>query len=232
MKIGFDVISDLNIDANDGFNWENKATSLYCLIAGNISDDLKTVVKVLTHLSHFYQGVFYIPGSLEYKGVESINTRTNELIKICQQIRNVAVLYQHVVIIDGIAILGVNGWYGNLEIEDLDTELKVQEKRHEDIHYLKHSLDKLQRHLDVKKIILITNSVPGENLYFGEVPNYVRQQLPLDLTLFADTEHKISHWVFGTHGKIVDTVINGINYVNNPKLNRNPYWAKRIDIEV
>ena len=232
MELGFDIISDLNLDANDDFNWEDKATSLYCLVAGNISHDLKTVAKVLTNLSRFYQGVFYIPGSLEYKETVDFDVRTTELVRICQQLRNVAILYQHVVIIDGVAILGVNGWYGNLEIKDLDTEIKVQEKRHEDIHYLKHSLDKLQRHLDVKKIILITNSVPGQNLYFGEVPNYVRHQLPLDLTLFADTEHKISYWVFGTHGKIVDTVINNINYVNNPKMNRNPYWAKRINVEV
>lgn len=232
MEIGFDLISDLNLDANDGFTWENKATSLYCLIAGNISSDLRTVAKVLSHLSNFYQGVFYIPGSLEYRDAENIDLRTNELVRICHQYKNIAILYQHVVIIDGIAILGVNGWYGNLTIEDLETELIVQEKRHEDIHYLKHSLDKLQRHLDVKKIIIITNSVPGENLYFGEIPDYVRHQLPLDLTLFADTEHKITHWLFGTHGKIVDTVINNINYVNNPKLNRNPYWAKRINVEI
>lgn len=231
MEIGFDIISDLNLGPNDGFSWENKATSLYCLVAGNVSDDLKTVAKVLSHLSHFYQGVFYVPGSLEYKDVENFNIRTSELVRICQQIKNIAILHQHVVIIDGVAILGVNGWYGTAEAEDLTTELKVQEKRHEDIHYLKNSLEKLQRHLDVKKIVLVTNSVPGENLYFGEVPDYVRHQLSLDLTLFADTEHKISHWVFGTHGKIVDTVINNINYVNNPKLNRNPYWAKRISIE-
>lgn len=232
MQIGFDIISDLELDASDDFNWENKATSLYCLIAGNISRDLKTVVKVLNHLSHFYQGVFYIPGSLEYDNAEHFGIRTNELVRTCQQIRNVAVLHQHVVIIDGVAILGANGWYGNLETDDIRTELTIQERRHDDIHYIKNSLDKLQKHLDVKKIVLITNSVPGENLYFGEIPTQVRQQLPLDLILFADTEHKISHWIFGTHKKIVDTVINNINYVNNPKLNRNPYWAKRIDVEI
>lgn len=232
MIIGFDVISDLNLAAGDNFDWENKSTSLYCLIAGNISSDLSTVVKVLSHLSTLYQGVFYIPGSLEYKDIENFEIRTLEIVRACQRIKNVAVLHEHVVIIDGIAILGANGWYGNLEADNLLTELKVQEIRHQDIHYLKNSLDRLQKHLDVKKIIVLTNSVPGENLYFGEIPDLVKGQLSLDLTLFADTEHKISHWVFGTHGKIVDTVINDINYVNNPKLNRSPYWAKRISIEV
>lgn len=229
MKIGFDLISDLNLEPGDKLDWENKATSLYCLIAGNISHDLKTVVLTLSQLSRFYQGVFYIPGSLEYKDCPNIENRTIEIVKTCQKIKNVAVLYQHVVIIDGIAVLGVNGWYGNVEPNNLLDELKIQEKRHEDIHYLKNSIDKLQRHLDVKKIIIVSNSVPNEKMYFGETPTYVHEQLPLSLTLFADTENKISHWLFGTYGKIVDTVVGNINYVNNPKLNKNPYWAKRID---
>lgn len=232
MNIGFDLISDLNLSPEDSFNWENKATSLYCLIAGNISHDLRTILITLTHLSKFYQGVFYIPGALEYMDAEDIDTRTDELTLICQRVKNVAFLHQHVVIIDGVAILGANGWYGNTPPSDIITEFKIQEHRHDDIYYLKHSIEKLQKHLDVKKIILVTNSIPGESMYFGEIPEHVRQQLPLDLTLFTDTEHKVSHWAFGAHGKIVDTVKNNINYVNNPKLNRNPYWAKRLDINL
>ena len=97
MTIGFDLISDLNLTSENGFSWENKATSLYCLIAGNISNDLSVVAKVISHLSNFYQGVFYTPGSLEYEGVEDYDSRTKEIIRICQRIRNVAVLHQHVV---------------------------------------------------------------------------------------------------------------------------------------
>lgn len=231
MKIGFDLISDLFLGPEDSFNWENKATSLYCLVAGNISHDLRTLVITLSHLSKYYQGVFFIPGALEYQNIDDIEKRTDEILRSCRKIKNIAVLYQHVVIIDGIAILGANGWYGNIQPSDLVTELKVQEKRHEDIAYLKNSIEKLQRHLDVKKIIILTNSVPGPNLYFGEVPDFVVSQVPLNLTLFTDTEHKISHWAFGTHEKIVDTEINNVNYVNNPKLKKHPYWAKRIEVE-
>ena len=231
MKVGFDLISDLFLNPEDSFNWENKPTSLYCLVAGNISHDLRTLVITLSHLSKLYQGVFFIPGSLEYQDVEDIDARTSEIMRACAKIKNIAILYQHVVIIDGVAILGANGWYGNVEPSDLETELKVQEKRHEDIAYLKNSIEKLQKHLDVKKIILLTNSVPGPNLYFGEKPDFVDSQLSPNLILFADTEHKISHWAFGTHEKIVDTAISNINYVNNPKLNKKPYWAKRIEVD-
>jgi hypothetical protein len=45
MKIGFDLISDLNLSPNDSFNWENKATSLYCIIAGNPARVIKKLNK-------------------------------------------------------------------------------------------------------------------------------------------------------------------------------------------
>jgi hypothetical protein len=232
MVIGFDVISDLNLSPNDSFNWENKATSLYCIVAGNVSNDLRTLVGVLSHLSKQYQGVFYIPGSLEYTNSDDIYDTTSSIINACKKIKNLAVLYQHVVIIDGVAVLGANGWYGNLEPTDDTLEAITEIKRHEDIFYLKNSIEKLQKHLDVKKIIVVTNSVPGKDLYFGETPKFVENYLSPDLIIATDTERKINNWIFGTYEKIVDTRINGINYINNPKLDKRPYHAKRIEVEI
>ena len=122
MKIGFDVISDLNLDAEDEFNWEGKPTSLYLIVAGNISDNLRVVHQTLLHLSRFYQGVFYISGSLEHDSMHSVKHRHEELARLCKTMSNVAYLHKHVVIINGVAILGCNGWYGN-KIE-LDTDLE------------------------------------------------------------------------------------------------------------
>lgn len=230
MKIGFDVISDLNLSPDDSFNWEGKSTSLYCLIAGNISNDLRTVRQTLLHLSKFYQGVFYTAGSLEYEGVDNIDRRTHELQRICRSVKNSAFLHHHVVIVDGIAIAGANGWYGNTLPSDEDSEKQIEQHRHEDLVYIKSTLEKLQKHLDVKKIIILSNSVPGPALYFGEEPVTVESQLSLDLLLPVDTEKKISHWIYGTYGKVVDTHINGINYINNSSFKKNPYWAKRIEV--
>ena len=231
MKIGFDIISDLNLSPDDSFNWEGKVTSLYCVVAGNISSDLRTVTSVLTHLSKLYQGVFYTIGSLEYASVSNIEARTKDLLQICKKIRNVAVLHHHVVILDGVAILGCNGWYCTATAPDSETSLQIRIHQLADITYLKNSIERLQRHPDVTNILLVTNSVPGPGLYFGEQPDNTEDHLAPDLVLYADTQTKITHWAFGTHTKIVDTEINGINYINNPKLTRNPYWAKRIEIE-
>jgi len=229
MEIGFDLISDLNLGPDSNFNWENKATSLYCIVAGNVSTDIKIVGLVLNHLSKFYQGVFYIPGSLEYETTDNFKRRTNEILTLCRRIRNVAVLYHNVVIIDGIAVCGCTGWYGK------ENEYNFEEiygaNRFEDLIYLKNSIEKLQKHLDVKKILLVTNSVPDQKLYFGT--NNEPEVLPdLSITLLADSENKISHWAYGSNGKSTDTYIDKINYISNPYISNSPYWAKRINVEI
>jgi hypothetical protein len=145
-------------------------------------------------------------------------------------VKNVAVLHHHVVIIDGIAIAGANGWYGNTLPTDEESEMIIEGQRHEDLAYLKGTIERLQKHLDVKKVVLVTNSVPGPELFFGEQPEHTKTQVHLGLLLPADTENKITHWVFGTYKKVVDTNINGINYINNSYYKNNPYWAKRIEV--
>jgi hypothetical protein len=230
-EIGFDIISDLNLKPNDSFNWENKATSLYCIVAGNISSNLRTVIQVLLHLSSKYQGVFFVPGKLEYETAESLAGRTEEFNSIAQGIPNLVMLYQNVIVVDGIAILGCNGW-GNIENTLDRRNTAMTAAKYEDFTYLLKCLEKLQRHLDVKKIVIVTSAVPAEELYFGEVPENVVDQIPLKEILVADTEKKASHWIFGTYNKPVDTTVNEIHYLSNPYSKYGPYYAKRIAISI
>jgi hypothetical protein len=230
MKIGFDIISDLNLGPDEHFDWEGKATSLYCIIAGNISNDLRTIHQILLHLSHFYQGVFYTAGTLEYEGVSHIPTRTNEIYNLCKTIRNVAYLHNHVVVLDGIAIVGTNGWFVTDYSNYLLSSTDIDNERYEDLSYLGNSIEKLQLHLDVKKIVIISHSTPGHELMFGEEPDDIYSIAPLKLALIKDLEAKVTHWIYGQYNKSVDTVIDNINYINNSYYKRNPYWAKRIEI--
>lgn len=224
MEIGFDLISDLNLNPEDSFNWEGKATSLYCIIAGNISADLRTVYQTLGHLSKFYQGIFYVPGLLEYTGVD-FETRTKEISGLMKKLPKVALLYHHVVIVDGIAVIGANGWSAD-NPSDITTDLV--KNRLDDISYLNRSVNKLQTHLDVKKVLVITACIPRRQLYFGKIPDHVEDHIYPDYCLTSDTEMKITHWAFGGVETQIDTVLGGVNYVNNPYLNKQPYWAKRI----
>lgn len=229
MEIGFDLIGDLNLTPEDSFNWEGKSTSLYCIITGNVSYDLRTVFQVLSHLSKFYQGIFYVPGLLEYKDSFDYEIRTKEIIALIKKLPKVALLYHHVVIIDGIAILGANGWSAD-NPDDIDMELV--KSRLDDIAYLNKSVEKLQTHLDVKRILLVTSCIPGKSLYFGKVPNHVEDHIYPEHCLSSDTEMKVTHWVFGTSERSVNTVINGITYTNNPYQKNLPYWARIIKVEI
>lgn len=231
MEIGFDVISDLYLGPDDSFNWENKATSLYCIVAGNVSSDIRTLRQTLLHLSGFYQGIFYIMGSLEYQGYQdNLDSRTLEILETVALIPNTASLFHHVVIVDGIAILGCNGWgIPNDENPDL-LDIKIRSARVDDLGYMYRSVAKLQTHLDVKRIMMVSNAVPRKELYFGEHPKFYDAFTPLDYCVKADTENKIAKWIFGTYEKSVDTVIDSVHYINNPFLKKRPYWAKRITL--
>lgn len=231
MEIGFDVISDLCLSPNDNFKWTNKATSLYCIVAGNISSDTRTIIQTLGHLAKYYQGVFYIPGRLEYEGFDDIDMRTEELAAICDYLDNVAILYHNVAMIDGVAVVGINGW-GNLPEEYSLSNIQRLHEREDDLLYLYKTIERLQVHLDVKKIVIASSSVPRKDLYFGQLPEYVETMPTLSSCVQHDTEKKISHWVFGTYKNVVDITTDNINYVNNAYFKSRNYWAKRITVNV
>jgi predicted phosphohydrolase len=228
MIFGFDIISDLHLSSADDFNLEGKQTSLFCIVAGNISRDLRVILKVLRHLSTCYQGVFYIDGSVENGDINFRESKVKELSKICSVVPNAVYLHNNVVVVDGIALVGLNGWYANHELNSDDEKFQARCNRYEDIVYLERTLEKLQLHVDVKKIIIISNSVPAKQFFYGE--SKLEDDLEPMSVLDTDTEHKIKYWVFGSHKKIVDTYINGINYLNNPKYDRVPYYPKRIEL--
>lgn len=229
MIFNFDIISDLNLPAGEKINWEDKATSLYCLISGNISEDVPTVQSTLKTLSGFYQGVFYIDGSLDHITVTRRKDRQEEITKICEKIKNVVYLYDNVVVVDGVALVGINGWYGNYIPENTMSEIELMVANHEDTSYLMSTISKLQLHIDVRKIVILSSSVPSNKLFYGEIPK-TYSNFTLEDCIAKDTEKKVSHWVFGSTEKIVDTVFGDINYVNNPKFTRNPYYPKRIEV--
>ena len=93
MSLSFDIISDLYLTTNSVFDWNDKPTSLFCLVAGNISTNIFVVQKTLRHLSTIYHGVFYIDGSLENSEVINRDNRVEEISKICSAIPKVVYLH-------------------------------------------------------------------------------------------------------------------------------------------
>ena len=230
MIIGFDIISDLNLSEGDSFDWEGKATSLYCIVPGNISDDLDVFKNTLITLSKHYQGIFFIEGILEHNTIKNRTQRCKEINKICKSIKNVVYLHDNVVVVEGIALVGANGWFGNYIPEDALSEIELQVAGYEDVSYLGSTVKKLQLHNDVTRIMMITSSVPSTKLFYGEIPK-IYNDCTLTSALKMDTEQKVTHWVFANTEKIIDTTFDSINYINNPCYKRSPYYARRIDIE-
>jgi hypothetical protein len=231
MVVGFDIISDLELSYKNKLDWEGKPTSLFCIVAGNITNDFKVLEETLEHLSAQYHGVFFIDGSREIGSLVLQASKIDQIAKIASKIKNVVYLHNNVVIVDGIALVAVNGWYGNYTPIDSDDEIRLVYHSHGDQDYLHTTIEKLQLHVDVKKIVIVSSCVPCADLFYGEEPN-LPDYVGLNAALINDTENKIVTWIYGNSNKMVDTNINGINYVNNACFSNNPYWPKRIEIEI
>lgn len=231
VPFSIDLISDLNLSDTDMFDWTGKPTSLFCAVAGNISDDLAVVQRVLEHLDEIYRGVFYIDGSLEHPNIYNYEQRISEIKEICDRLPNVMYLHNHAIIINEVAIIGCNGWFGNKkDVFDLEDVHQVQQLKIDDVSYLSSTIKKLQNQSEVEKILVISNSMPSEYLAFKNASSHFEDEMNLAICLMFDIEQKIKTWLFGTNDIVVDIKIDRIQFMNNPRDINIPYWAKRIEI--
>ena len=261
MEFNFDLISDLHVETWGDFDWTNQATSPYCVVAGDVSQDKKRLTETLKHLGNCYQGVFYIDGNDEHRDtLETLGQSYRELSRYVDKFKNVVFMQDNVVVVNGVAFLACNGWW----TYDLDPSVDYQQSvdwfttRYgvdssvspvitnlaiNDAAYLKNSVRKLQMHRDVKAIVIVTHTVPDYNLVSHdlELENHYRMNTTgnphLQIALPEDTEKKIKAWCFGHYHRAVDRNINGIRYVNNCRGRGNTPWSqpvyypKRITIE-
>lgn len=231
ISLSVDVISDLNLTKIEDFNWENKCTSLFCAVPGNISNDLVIVKEVLFRLSKLYRGVFYIDGYLEHKNIDDYYDNVTALKKICDDLSNVVYLHNHVIILNNIAFVACNGWFNKKIVCKTPIQSKrIEDFRIEDIGYLTTTIKNLQLHKEAKKIIVMSSSTPIQELLFNKDDDIFQDKVEPGLALMVDTESKVSTWIFGGSNIVTDTVINSRHYVTNPYVNGQPYWPKRIEI--
>lgn len=225
----FDLISDLNLAPNEPFNIADKPSSLFCIVAGNVSSDPNTIKNTIQHLSRIYKGVFYIDGALEHSDLRHYDHNINLLTKITKSFDNVAFLHSNVVVVDSIALLAANCWYGNHHYDDpVDLEL-ANHYRFTDTLYLRNSIQKLQRHIDVKRIVMITSSIPNSELGFHSKTNLPDPVGP-SICLNADTESKVKTWLYGGYEFGADVERFGVRYINNPYRRDQLYWPRRFEI--
>lgn len=230
-NLSVDIISDLNLSKIEDFNWENKCTSLFCVIPGNISSDLVIVKEVLFRLSKLYRGVFYIDGYLEHKNLDDYYDNVTSLKKICDEIANVVYLHNHVIILNNVAFVACNGWINKNIVPSSPLQTRrLEDFRIEDIGYLTTTLKNLQLHKEAKKIVVMSSSAPIQDLLFNKDADIFENIVEPGLSLMMDTEDKVSVWIFGGSSIVTDTTINDRRYVTNPYVSGQPYWPKRVEI--
>ena len=247
----FDLISDLHVETWDqAFDWGGRATSPYCVVAGDVCRDRKRLVSTLRHLGKNYQAVFYIDGNDEHvDSWQDLDASYHDLMNKIKRIPNVVYLQDNMIIINNVAILGTNGWWGfdlDPEIDSTQSARWYQEKwcgeitsqtihrlsaqSINDANYMIQSMKRLQRHSDVQHVVLVTHTVPHGVL--------IKHDLELDGNyrfncmgnsqmincLEADILKKTHTWCFGHYHMPVDRVIDGVRFVNNCRGRGDSAW--------
>lgn len=257
----FDLISDLHVLPQENFSWAGRATSLVAIVAGDISKHKPTAIKVLKEISLNYRQVFYVDGNSEHRQTLSdIKSSIENLDKDLDSIKNFVYLNNRVVVSNGIAILGTNGWwdyeFDNRDSPESDFDFvtntynitkdaayNLLSLAYQDAAYLCKSVEKLQRHQDVNQIIVVTHTVPRSELVshdpglIGTPKLNLMGNAGMRAVLDMDTEKKITHWLFGHYHGRVDQALDGIRYVNNPRgrpsdVLHDPYHPLRITIQI
>jgi predicted phosphodiesterase len=261
MQFAFDLISDLHIETwPESFDWTAQATSPVCIVAGDVCRDQALLLKTLKHLGTCYRAVFYIDGNDEHKDhITRLDSSYQYLSKQIERIPNVVYLQDNVVVIDGVAIVGTSGWWAfdfDSAIDSADsmtwyterhglgieTAQSIAQMSVGDALYMSASIKRLQTHPDVKKIIMVTHTVPDPALVSHDIDlsgtprmnttgnRYMMQALA------ADTEKKIHTWCFGHYHGSVDQVRSGVRFVNNCRgrgdtpYSQHVYYPRRIVI--
>lgn len=223
-----DLISDLNLENNQVFDWSGKPTSLFCCIAGGISGNPTVIKNVLEHLSTMYRGVLYIDGGTEHKILPNHSDTIEQITNICKAVSNVIYLHNHVVVLNDVAFVGINGWYGNYAQHlNPGDKFMITALQNEDLAYLSTTIKSLQNRSDTKKIVVISNSIPTDYLMYGSV-DLVNDGVEPGISLVLDRTKKVTHWLYGGGTILNDLFYNGRRYVNNPDIPGQPYWPKRI----
>ncbi len=255
-SISFDLISDLHLTTMDSFTWEGKATSLFCIVAGNIASDHDVLFDFLDYLSQFYEAVFFIDGDLEHANWDgNFDGSYASLRDNIADMPNVFFIHENIIILPGVTLLATNGWttFDFTSNNEINETMDLLDARGEvpfavannifklavtDQHYMYNSVESCQDLNEVDDIILITNSVPNPEfiMHDAEYDNTVLGDISGNSGIMScldnDYKGKVKTWIFGKYDGDVDYTDRGVRFVNNPGLRKDLsiYYPKIIKI--
>lgn len=245
----FDLVSDLHIDRwepDQQVQWQGLGTSLVCVVAGDVSDDLDLTVYELMRISKAYKTVFFVDGNHEHQfSYNKITANeaylTEKITKLC---RNVVYLNRRMATIGDTLFVGTNNWW-SFDFGEPRVSKETCIQTFNDVAH-KHGIDhtfyntmndiaiehaffihacvaKAQRMDHIKKIVVITHTLPHKDLIsWGIYPGsdkYVGMygNSYCEHIRMHDTQNKLHTWVFGHNHDEKDMTIDGVRYVSNPR---------------
>lgn len=244
MNINFDIISDLRLDSIKDINWEHKATSLFCLVAGNVSSNHDVVFDFLEHIKNYYRGVFFIDGDLEHQEADGdFEESYYSLRNGIEEIENVFFLHENVIVLDNVILVGTNGWTSfNFTDESLiESNMnflihKGSHTEHEtrqifkmavtDQSYLHQSLITAEDIPECANIVIVTNCVPRYEIiekdadYRDTITGDLIGSSGIHRCLESDQLNRNITWVFGRYPKPFDETIDDVRYISNPAISK------------
>lgn len=256
MNITFDLISDLHLEDMDDFTWEGKATSLFCIVAGNIAASRDVLFEFLDEIKDSYEAVFFLDGELEHSEyLDDFASSYRNLEEGIDLIDKVVFLHENIIVLNGVTLVGTNGWttfdFSNSQrVNDniqflVDRGLVDEEHANEifkmavtDQHYMYNSIETCQTLDDCENIIVVTNTVPHKEFvehrddYDGTILGDIVGNPGLVDCLTNDAARKVKTWIFGKFDDDLDFVKDGIRYVSNPARGKDQvtYYPKRISL--
>lgn len=251
MTFAFDLISDLHVETWDNFDWTGQATAPYCVVAGDVARNRQHLLDTLAHLGQCYPGgVFYVDGNEEHKDyLDDLGSSYRDLAKDIDAIKNVVYMQDNVIIVNGVALLGTNAWWTydfdsgisvDSSIQNIQdhfdisnsTATNIMGVAYNDAAYMINSVRKLQTHMEVSAIVIVSHTVPAPWVIAHD-PDLVNTwrfngmgNSHISRIIDEDTEHKIHTWCFGHYHRPVDQNFGGIRYVSNPRGRGNTLWRQ------
>lgn len=219
----FDLISDLYLEEWPNTDWSTEATSLIAVVAGDLSPDLDHTVYELKKISKNYRQVLYIDGDLEHQGhLSDVEQTRAYLSQKLNSTKNITYMHEHVLIINHVAFIAANLWWSPGEsttsINDYGwmEEMQMLTLHHDDLNYMRYTVQKIQDCRDIQKCVLISHTVPNRELILGPASQNLFSDAS-DWVEIEDRMNKISTWCFGHWNRLVNTTVNNCQYVSNPK---------------
>ena len=243
-NLEIDLVSDLHIDQwstnminkypcgpikNVPMKWKIPSRPSILIVAGDISDNLKTSLDYLDSISIYYDSILFVDGNHEHVYGYPNLLEHQDIFYQTKILENSKLIYLPIqgFVFKDIAIIGYCGWwnysygydngYFNNWIDKMDNPIMEKEfsknvklRALEEYRLLQDKISYYETSDDINQIIIVSHTVP--------LPAFSKDiNTEFNSWFFNIKSNKLKYWFFGhTHNKF-DKTIRGVRYICHPR---------------